>query len=394
MITPIRISEELPASVDAAIDRARFRDRTIWPAFQYGGAGGDVSVRWFLVFMNRGEGGWAQLREYAVEELSLIVFEANRTLADVDSDAAMLAAEIVLKRYLATVDDAMERAGLDTRRIRNASELDYFRAQILAVETDRVGLETAQMETSLQLSRIRLECDKLRAEIRGEGLHLSEAEREVAESELRKAEADLRLQSVRLEVIGAQRQLAETALESLGIDLEKASATARVAEIEGRMARLAGEPIRLQIEQAQTLATQEGISGDQERRTALTAIEKDAAILDQALTSWRSSMQDDQLASRKSSMWKGFYCGLLRQTSELERMNQNYDLSAELAGKASSLQYSLDLIETQTMDETRKARFTYPLESMKAEAEEKANAIGKLADAQVFNGAWNNIMGG
>lgn len=394
MIPSLRISDTLPAAVDAVLDRARFRERGIWPAFEHHGAGGEVANAWFRMFLRRGEGGWLELREYAGEELALLVADANRTLADVDADMAILAADIAVKRYLANVEDAMERAGLDTRRLRNAGDLEYVRAQLKAVEADRIGLETTRMETSLQLERISLECDRLRAGIREEGLHQAEADREVAETRLRKAEADLRLQQVRLDVVSAQRQLAETALDALGIDLEKAAAAARVAEVDGRMARLAGEPLRLQIEQTQTQAAQEGIAGDQERREALTAIERDAALIDKAFAEWRAVKEGDQLAARKANVWIGFYCGLLRQASELERLNQNYDLSAKLSEKAVWLQSALDNIDNEIKDEIKLTRYTYPLESMMAEAEKKAAAIGRMLDANVMGEGWKDAMGG
>lgn len=242
---------------DDAYARSTAREARVWTPFSYSFPFTDEQtsnrIMIFGLYANSYLNGHKYLQELEAEDLANLLADYNSNLADLTAQQQMVVADIVSKRYLASIDKIIHDEKMATEVIKLSAENDEWDAKIAALSADRAALDTMAAKVTAETTKTQAKITELEAYIALEGIHLSEVDIEIAQKELQSAKLDVQKLTVANEILRIQVETVNKASELIDIDARIARTQADVAETERNIAKidlLANDVI---IEQAQTV---------------------------------------------------------------------------------------------------------------------------------------------
>jgi hypothetical protein len=248
---------------DEAYARSTARETRIWRPFVYSFPFTDEQtadrITIFGLYANSYLNGHKYLQELEDEDLANLLADYNAKIADLTAQQQMVVADIVSKRYLASIDKIIHDGKMATKQAEIDADSDIMDARIAALSADRAALDTMAAKVAAETTKTQAKITELEAYIALEGIHLSEVDIEIAQKELQSAKLDNEKLNAQNEILRLQVATLETAMELIEIDLKIARTAVDIAETERAIARIGLLADDLTIAQAHTLVEEAGI---------------------------------------------------------------------------------------------------------------------------------------
>jgi len=205
------------------------------------------------------------LQEVESEELAYLLADYNAKMAELTTQQQIVVADIVGKRYLASVDKLIH----DQKMISKQQGIDYdnalMDAKFAALEADRAALTT--MSSKIETARINNEAKiaQLQAYIQIEGYNKDAVEIEISEKEIQSAKVDIRkidaqndILKIQNETVAADTRLNKAEFEKLEkeiqsgrVDIRKVDAQNDILKIQNETVAAGARLVKMDIEQAE-----------------------------------------------------------------------------------------------------------------------------------------------
>lgn len=248
---------------DEAYARSTAREARIWTPFIYSFPFTDEQttdrITIFGLYANSYLNGHKYLQELEDEDLANLLADYNAKIADLTAQQQMVVADIVSKRYLASIDKIIHDGKMAVKQAEIDADSDIMDARIAALSADRAALDTMAAKVTAETTKTQAKITELEAYIALEGIHLSEVDIEIAQKELQSAKLDNEKLNAQNEILRLQVATLETAMELIEIDLKIARTAVDIAETERAIARIGLLADDLTIAQAHTLVEEAGI---------------------------------------------------------------------------------------------------------------------------------------
>ena len=248
---------------DEAYARSTGRETRIWKPFVYSfpftAEQTSDRITIFGLYANSYLNGHKYLQEIEAEDLANLLADYNARIADLTAQQQLVVADIVSKRYLASIDKIIHDGKMDLEQAKIDSDSDIMDARIAALSADRAALDTMAAKVAAETTKTQARITELEAYIALEGIHLSEVDIEIAQKELQSAKLDNEKLNAQNEVLRLQVATLETAMELIEIDLKIARTAVDIAETERAIAKIGLLADDLTIAQAHTQVEEAGI---------------------------------------------------------------------------------------------------------------------------------------
>jgi len=205
------------------------------------------------------------LQEVESEELAYLLADYNAKMAELTTQQQIVVADIVGKRYLASVDKLIH----DQKMISKQQGIDYdnalMDAKFAALEADRAALTT--MSSKIETARINNEAKiaQLQAYIQIEGYNKDAVEIEISEKEIQSAKVDIRkidaqndILKIQNETVAADTRLNKAEFEKLEkeiqsgrVDIRKVDTQNDILKIQNETVAAGARLVKMDIEQAE-----------------------------------------------------------------------------------------------------------------------------------------------
>jgi len=239
-----------------AYARNTSREAILWSPFLYSYGFGDTETTErttiFGLYSGSYLNGQAYLQKIETQELANLLANYNSKISGLTTQAQIVAADIVSKRYLAGIDKLIHDQKMITEQQKIDMEDALADARLAALASDQAALDTMAVKVSSETTKTAARITELTAYIAIEGMNLSQAELDVAEKELQSLKVDQRKLDVDNEILKIQIQTTKTAKELLDIDVQSSKLKVDIAETDRAIARIALLSDELTIEKAQT----------------------------------------------------------------------------------------------------------------------------------------------
>lgn len=205
------------------------------------------------------------LQEVESEELAYLLADYNAKMAELTTQQQIVVADIVGKRYLASVDKLIH----DQKMISKQQGIDYdnalMDAKFAALEADRAALTT--MAAKLDAARIdnAAKIAQLQAHIQIERYNKDAVEIEISEKEIQSAKVDIRkidaqndILKIQNETVAADTRLNKAEFEKLEkeiqsgrVDIRKVDTQNDILKIQNETVAAGARLVKMDIEQAE-----------------------------------------------------------------------------------------------------------------------------------------------
>lgn len=246
-----------------AYARHQARECKIWHLFNYSYPFNDAEtadrITIFGLYANAYLNGHKYLNEIEDEELANLLTDYNSKIAELTTQQQMVVADIVGKRYLASVDKLIHDQKMITKQAEIDNEDALMDAKIAALSADRAALATMAKKVETETTKTAARITELEAYIEQEGINLSLADIEIVEKEIASAKLDIEKLNMENDILRIQIETVETAQELLEIDLKIAKILVDIAQTDRDIAKIGLLDSELAIEQAKTALEEAGI---------------------------------------------------------------------------------------------------------------------------------------
>ena len=252
-----------------AYSRAVARETKIWKPFGYSFPFTDDQAADRIIIMGLYASSYLNnhkyLQEVEAEELAYLLADYNARMAELTTQQQMVVADIVGKRYLASVDKLIH----DQKMISKQQGIDYdnalMDAKFAALEADRAALTT--MAAKLDAARIdnAAKIAQLQAHIQIERYNKDAVEIEISEKEIQSAKVDIRkidaqndILKIQNETVAADTRLNKAEFEKLEkeiqsgrVDIRKVDTQNDILKIQNETVAAGARLVKMDIEQAE-----------------------------------------------------------------------------------------------------------------------------------------------
>ncbi len=190
------------------------------------------------------------LQEVESEELAYLLADYNAKMAELTTQQQIVVADIVGKRYLASVDKLIH----DQKMISKQQGIDYdnalMDAKFAALEADRAALTT--MSSKIETARINNEAKiaQLQAYIQIEGYNKDAVEIEISEKEIQSAKVDIRkidaqndILKIQNETVAADTRLNKAEFEKLEKEIQSGRVDIRKVDTQNDILKIQNETV-------------------------------------------------------------------------------------------------------------------------------------------------------
>jgi len=286
-----------------AFQRARARERKIWPAFICSAAFNAARTAERVQLYGLYSGAFLNMHNYLtdIEATSLenLLDDYNSKVAELDNQETLLLNSIAAKRYLAGIDVLLNDQKLATREQKRQAEEAEWDAKMAALEADRAALATLATRLSAEEKKTQARIAELQARIAVEDSQLSIAEIEKTEKEIQLAEMDQKILRSAIDLAKIQMAIVQEGLDLVEIELKKQQLRQDIAEVKNRIARtttmgaeLDLAEARVEVATAELAAMEAELAALEERWTSIDAEIANQAALQQHMTAMSGMKQD------------------------------------------------------------------------------------------------------
>lgn len=254
---------------DEAFARAIARESKMWEPFNYSFPFDSNQIADRIIIMGLYASSYLNnhkyLQEVESEELAYLLADYNAKMAELTTQQQIVVADIVGKRYLASVDKLIH----DQKMISKQQGIDYdnalMDAKFAALEADRAALTT--MSSKIETARINNEAKiaQLQAYIQIEGYNKDAVEIEISEKEIQSGQVDIRkvdtqndILKIQNETVAADTRLnkaefekLEKEIQSAKVDIRKIDAQNDILKIQNETVAAGARLVKMDIEQAE-----------------------------------------------------------------------------------------------------------------------------------------------
>lgn len=192
------------------------------------------------------------LLEIETEDLANLLSNYNARIADLTADEQKVLAEIVSRRYLASIDQIIHDSKMATKQAGIEADEDIWDAKIAALSADEAALETMAAKVTSETQKTSARITEIQSYIEIEGINLSQVDIDIAEKEIQSSRVDIQKLDVANQILKIQMDTVGAAQEIVDIDLRIARSKVDVAEVNRTINKINLLDSELSIEQAQT----------------------------------------------------------------------------------------------------------------------------------------------
>ncbi|MHB9098546.1 MAG: hypothetical protein ACYC5X_12080 [Syntrophales bacterium] len=192
------------------------------------------------------------LSEIEAAELSNLLSDYNSKIAELTTQEQIVVADIVSKRYLATIDKLIHDQKMVSKRAEIDAEDDTWTAKIAALSADRAALDTLTAKVTSETAKTAARITELQAYIEIETVNLSEVDIQIAEKEIQSATVDIEKLNAENSILKIQVDTVNAAAQLIDVDLRISQTKVDVAHTDSNIAKIGLLDGELEIEQART----------------------------------------------------------------------------------------------------------------------------------------------
>lgn len=243
-----------------AFDRSTAREAVIWKPFIYSFPFDDKQVEnrdiiyglYANAYLNQNE----YLNEVESEDLANLLADYNSKIADLTNQEQIVVAEIVSRRYLASIDDLVFKKKMATKNAGIEADEDIWDSKMSALASDTAALETMAEKVASETEKTAARITEIQAYIEIEGINLSQADIEIAEKEIQSSKVDIQKLDAANDILKIQIDTVETAHKLIDVDREIAKTRIGIAETDRDINKIDMLDSELTIEQGRTSASE------------------------------------------------------------------------------------------------------------------------------------------
>lgn len=192
------------------------------------------------------------LKEIEADELSNLLSDYNAKISDLTMQEVNLVADIVSKRYLASIDKLIHDRKMETKEAGITADDLLWDAKIAALSADQAALETLATKVDVETEKMEAKIIEIEAFIEIEGLKLSEVDIDIAEKEIQSSKVSLEILNTANAVLRIQTDTVIAATRLIDIDMDIARTKSSIAQTDASIAKIDLIGNELTREQAQT----------------------------------------------------------------------------------------------------------------------------------------------
>jgi len=239
-----------------AYNRAIARESKIWTPFSHLFPSNVVQVAARVIIYGLYSGAYQNKHDYLYEieaaELANLLNDYYAKLASLTNDEQIVVADIVSKRYLASIDKIIHDQQMITEQAKIDSDSAEMDAKIAALAADEAALVTLAIKVAAETAKTQARITELEAQIEIEAYNLTLVEVEILEKELQASKVDLAKQQVRSETLKIQMDTVLASLELVEVDLQIARTKVDQAHVDAAIAKIGLLRSELKVVQAHT----------------------------------------------------------------------------------------------------------------------------------------------
>ena len=194
------------------------------------------------------------LIEVEASDLSNMLADYNTRMAELTMQEQVVVADIVSKRYLATIDKIIHDQKLATQTAKISAEDAEWTAKIAALAADQAALDTLVTRVATETEKTGARISEIQAYIAIEAVNLSETDIQIAEKAIQSAKVDIEKLDASNAVLKIQLDTVRAAQEVVNIDLQIARTRISISGTDLDIAKIGLLDSELAVEQAQTEA--------------------------------------------------------------------------------------------------------------------------------------------
>ena len=236
--------------------RAQVRENKVWKPYTYGFPynAAQVIERTILfgLYANYYLNNQIYLDDIEATALSNLLTDYNSKIADLTLREQLIVAEIVTKRYVATIDSQIHDERMRTKGAKIDSEDAAWDAKITALEVDRAVLETLQTRLAAETEKTAARIAILGAQISNESIDSQMVDYEISQRELQVLKTNLATLRAQNEVIRTQLAVVNAGIELSEVDLQVARTKIQIEGVKQDIGKTAVMEIESDIVGART----------------------------------------------------------------------------------------------------------------------------------------------
>jgi hypothetical protein len=264
-------------------------------------------------------------------DLLNLLNDYNAKIADLTTQEQMVVADIVSKRYLATVEKLIHDQKMVTKSGEIQAADDTWTAKFAALSSDQAALDTLSTRVLSENEKTTARISEIQSYIGIESYNLSAVDIDIAEKEIQSSKVDLAKLDAANAVLKIQMDIVNAAMQLVEVDLQIARTRVDIANTDQNISRIGLKENDLTIAQAQTQIEQAGIPIAEARVTLADAKSAEAdkeldyygtTLLDQAGTEFqnKTDLQNVRHVAKEAE---------LTQRKEEKELNMDNRLATE-----------------------------------------------------------------
>ncbi len=239
-----------------AYQRAVARENKVWSPFVYSFPFNDGQSADRITIYGLYSGSYLNQHDYLqeVETVDLInlLNDYNEKIAELTSQEQVIVADIVSKRYLASIDKLIHDQKMVTKAIEIQTEDDTWTVKIAALASDQAALDTLSTRVISETEKTSARIAELESYIGVEAYNLSEVDIQIAEKAIESAKVDIEKLDASNAILRIQIDTVNAAMQLIDVDLQSARTKVDIANIDRDIVKIGLRVNDLTIEQAQT----------------------------------------------------------------------------------------------------------------------------------------------
>jgi hypothetical protein len=242
-------------SIDA-FNRETIRELILWSPFLYSFPFDEDQTADRIVIYGLYSSVYVDGQQYLTEvetvDLENMLNDYNTKMAELSTEQQVTVADIVSKRYLATIEKAIHDQKMVTKGIEIQTEDDLMTAKIAALAADQAALDTLNEKVLIETVKTQNKILELQAYIMTEGYNLSEVDVEIAEKNIQAAEVDIKILNAINEILKIQIDTVEAGVRLVDVDVQRARTLQEIANTNKNIADIGLLANDLVVAEAQT----------------------------------------------------------------------------------------------------------------------------------------------
>lgn len=239
-----------------ALNRQIARESLTWRPFAFSFPFNSKQTETRIIIYGLYSNSYLNQQTYLVEieavELSNLLIDYNIKIAELTAQQQIVVADIVSKRYLASIDVFIHDQKMVTKQNEINAENLIWDAKMAALASDQAALTTLDAKVQIEILKTNVRIAELEAYLGVETYNLSEVDIQIAEKEIQAAKIDIDKLNTADEVLKIQIGIVNKAIQLVEVDLQIARTRIDIANMDRDIAKIGLRAVDLTVEQMKT----------------------------------------------------------------------------------------------------------------------------------------------